>query len=40
MVIKSEFENYQYCLSNDTVDIEKDEFELTITNEKIVSNIY
>ena len=38
MVIKSEFSDYQYCLSYDAVDIENDEFELSITNEKIVSN--
>ena len=36
MVIKSEFRQYQYCLSNDAVDIEEDQFELIITNEKHV----
>ena len=39
MVIKSEFRDYQYCLSNDAVDIENDEFKLSITNEKVVSTI-
>ena len=37
MVIKSEFSDYQYCMSNDSVDIENDEFELAISNEKVVS---
>ena len=30
MVIKSGFIDYQYCLSNDSVNAETDEFELTI----------